>query len=73
MKMVKVRFSDAQAEADAVVDLGMRVRVFCRPGGVYELSAAALPLLDRLGHGYEVLETEGFDHLVQALRDPVAA
>ena len=73
MKMVKIRFPDTDTEAETVVALGTKVRVFCRPGGIYELPATAIPLLNSLGHRYEVLGTEGFDHLVQALRDPIAA
>jgi hypothetical protein len=34
--------------------------------------AAALAVLDQLQLSYQILETEGFDHAVRALRNPPA-
>jgi hypothetical protein len=68
MTMIRIRFKEEQQEAEAVVELARRGRVYCLLGGLYEVPARSLAVLDQLAIPYEVVRTEGFDSLIQTLQ-----
>jgi len=71
--LVKITFNDEKAEAEAIVELGRRIRVYCLPGDIYEIPAGSTALLDELGFSYRIVATEGFDELVRTVLNSVAA
>lgn len=72
MQMVKLKFHDTAQDARGALELAKRFTIICLPDDTYEVPAAALEALDQLQLSYQVLETEGFDHAVRALRNPPA-
>lgn len=72
MQMVKIKFQMPAQDARGALELAKRYTVICLPEDTYEVPAAALALLDELQLSYCILETEGFDHAVRALRNPAA-
>lgn len=70
MQMVKIKFQNPKQDAQGALELAKRFRVICLPEDVYEIPTAALTVLDELHLAYRILETEGFDHAVRALRNP---
>ena len=72
MQMVKIKFQIPEQDARGALELAKRFTVICLPDDTYEVPAGALALLDELQLSYCVLETEGFDHAVRALRNPAA-
>lgn len=71
VKMVKFRFANKADDAAGSLELAKHFRVICLPDDVYEDPDQALPLLDSLHLPYVLLETEGFDRAIRALRNPV--
>ena len=72
MKMVKVRFANPADDAVGALALAKQFKVICLPEDTYEVPHQALKVLDRLNLRYVLLETEGFDHAIRALRNPAA-
>jgi hypothetical protein len=72
MQMVKLKFQDPTHDAQGALELAKRFRVICLPEDTYEVPQVALAVLDALQLSYRILETEGFDHAVRALRNPPA-
>ena len=72
MQMVKIKFQDAAQDARGALELAKRFTVICLPNDTYEVPAVALEVLTQLKLSYQLLETEGFDHAVRALRSPSA-
>ncbi len=72
MQMVKIIFQNPAQDARGALVLVKRFTVICLPEATYEVPAAALAVLDQLQLSYQILETEGFDHAVRALRNPPA-
>jgi hypothetical protein len=73
MKMVKIKFQDPGEDARGALELAKRFPVICLPQDTCEVPEAALTILDELHLAYCLLETEGFDHAVRALRNPLAS
>ena len=73
MQMVKIKFQTPEHDARGALELAKRFTVICLPEDTYEVPAAALEVLDKLHLSYCILETEGFDHAVRALRNPPAS
>ena len=73
MKMVKIKFQDPGEDAQGALELAKRFTVICLPQDTYEVPETALAILDELHLAYCLLETEGFDHAVRALRNPLAS
>ena len=73
MKMVKIKFQDPGEDARGALELAKRFTVICLPQDTYEVPEAALAILDELHLAYCLLETEGFDHAVRTLRNPLAS
>jgi hypothetical protein len=72
MQMVKIKFQIPEQDARGALELAKRYTVICWPDDTYEVPAGALALLDELQFSYCILETEGFDHAVRALRNSAA-
>ena len=72
MKMVKIKFQNPGEDAQGALELAKRFTVICLPQDMYEVPEAALAMLDELHLPYCLLETEGFDYAVRALRNPLA-
>ena len=72
MKMVKLRFTNSANDAAGSLALAKHFKVICLPDDIYEVPDQALTLLDTLHMPYVLLETEGFDHAIRALRNPTA-
>lgn len=70
MQMVKIKFQNPAQDARGALELAKRFTVICLPEDTYEVPAVALAVLDQLQLSYQILETEGFDHAVRALRNP---
>jgi len=70
--MVKLRFKNQADDAAGALALAKQFKVICLPDDTYEVPDQALPLLDTLRLPYVLLETEGFDHAIRALRNPTA-
>ena len=73
MKMVKIKFRNPGEDARGALELAKRFTVICLPQDIYEVPEAALAMLDELHLPYCLLETEGFDYAVRALRNPLAS
>jgi hypothetical protein len=73
MKMVKIKFQNPEEDARGALELAKRFTVICLPQDIYEVPEAALAMLDELHLPYCLLETEGFDYAVRALRNPLAS
>ena len=73
MKMVKIKFQNPGEDARGALELAKRFTVICLPQDIYEVPEAALAMLDELHLPYCLLETEGFDYAVRALRNPLAS
>jgi len=73
MKMVKIKFQDPGEDALGALELAKRCTVICLPQDTYEVPEIALSILDELHLAYCLLETEGFDYAVRALRNPLAS
>ena len=73
MQMVKIKFQNAVQDAQGALELAKRFTVICLPQDTYEIPEAALAMLDELHLPYCLLETEGFDYAVRALRNPLAS
>ena len=73
MKMVKIKFQNSGEDARWALELAKRFTVICLPQDIYEVPEAALAMLDELHLPYCLLETEGFDYAVRALRNPLAS
>ena len=73
MKMVKIKFQNPGEDARGALELAKRFTVICLPQDIYEVPEAALSMLDELHLPYCLLETEGFDYAVRALRNPLAS
>ena len=73
MQMVKIAFQSPMEDAQGALELAKRFTVICLPGDTYEVPAAALAVLDELHIAYCLLETEGFDRAVRALRNSLAS
>jgi hypothetical protein len=73
MQMVKIKFQSPAQDAQGALELAKRFTVICLPEDTYEVPAAALAVLDELQLSYCVLETEGFDRAVRALRNSLAS
>jgi len=58
--MVKITFNDERVEAEAIVELGRKIRVYCLPGGIYEIPAGSTALLDELGFSYQIVALCGW-------------
>lgn len=71
--MVKIKFRNPTHDAQGALALAKRCRVICLPDDTYEVPASALAILDELRLPYHILETEGFDYAVRALRNTPAA
>ena len=69
MQMGKIKFQDATQDARGALELAKRFTVICLPQDTYAVPAAALEVLNELQLSYQILETEGFDHAVRALRN----
>jgi len=70
--MVKLRFKNQADDAAGALALAKQFKVICLPDDTYEVPDQALALLDTLRLPYVLLETEGFDHAIRALRNPAA-
>ena len=73
MQMVKIKFQNAVQDAQGALELAKRFTVICLPEDTYEVPSAALVMLDALHLSYCILETEGFDRAVRALRNSPAS
>ena len=73
MQMVKIRFPDDKSCTQGFYELMKRVRVVCLPGDEFVVSESALIVLDELAIPYLMLDRNGFDHALTALRDTAAA
>ena len=73
MQMVKIKFQNAVQDAQGALELAKRFTVICLPEDTYEVPSAALVMLDALHLSYCILETEGFDRAVRALRNSLAS
>ena len=73
MQMVKIKFQNAAHDAQGALELAKRFTVICLPEDTYEVPSAALVMLDALQLSYCILETEGFDRAVRALRNSPAS
>ena len=73
MKMVKIKFQNPEEDAQGALELAKRFTVICLPQDIYEVPEAALAMLDELHLPYCLLETEGFDYAVRALRNALAS
>ena len=73
MKMVKIKCQNPGEDAQGALELAKRITVICLPRDTYEVPEAALAILDGLHLAYCLLETEGFEHAVRALRNPLAS
>ena len=73
MKMVKIKFQSPGEDARGALELAKRFTVICLPQDTYEIPEAALAMLGELHLPYCLLETEGFDYAVRALRNPLAS
>ena len=72
MQMVKIKFHNPADDARGALELAQHFTVICLPEDTYEVPEAALTMLDELHFAYGLLETEGFDYAVRALRHPFA-
>ena len=72
MQMVKIKFQNPAEDARGALELAKHFTVICLPEDTYEVPEAALAILDELHLAYCLLETEGFDYAVRALRNPLA-
>jgi len=68
MQMVKIKFQNPAEDAQGALELAKHCTVICLPEDTYEVPEAALAILDELHLAYCLLETEGFDYAVRALR-----
>ena len=73
MKMVKIKFQSPVEDTQGALELAKRFTVICLPEDTYEVPSAALEVLDELHITYSILETEGFDRAVRALRNSLAS
>ena len=73
MQMVKIKFQSPAQDAQGALELAKRFTVICLPEDTYEVPSAALAMLDALPLSYCILETEGFDRAVRALRNSLAS
>jgi len=73
MQMVKIKFQNAVQDAQGALELAKHFTVICLPEDTYEVSSAALAMLDVLHLSYSITETEGFDRAVRALRNSLAS
>jgi hypothetical protein len=73
MQMVKIRFKSREDSAEGIGQLIRRGRVICLRDGIFVVPPQALAVLDSLGLAYEVLVTEGVDHVYHTLRDTLAS
>lgn len=71
MQMVKIKFQNPADDARGALELAKHFTVICLPEDTYEVPEAALAILDELHLAYCLLETEGFDYAVRALRNPL--
>jgi len=69
MKMIKLRFTNPTNDAAGALALAKKFKVICLPNDTYEVPDQALELLDEFQLPYVLLETEGFDHAIRALRN----
>ena len=70
--MVKLRFTNQAHDATGALALAKKFKVICLPDDTYEVPDQALTLLDTLHLDYILLETEGFDYAIRALRNPAS-
>ena len=73
MQMVKIKFQNAVQDAQGALALAKHFTVICLPEDTYEVPAVVLGVLDELHFSYSILETEGFDRAVRALRNSLAS
>ena len=73
MQFYRIRFKNESDRAKAVVDLARRARIVGLPDLVYEVSHRGRQILDELGYAYDVIDSEGFDGLVDTVRSAAAA
>ena len=70
--MVKLRFQNQADDAAGSLELAKHFKVICLPEDTYEVPDQAVMLLETLHLPYILLETEGFDHAIRALRNPAS-
>lgn len=73
MQMVKIKFQSPAQDAQGALELAKHFTVICLPEDTYEVPSAALAMLDASHLSYCILETEGFDRAVRALRNSLAS
>ena len=73
MKMVKIKFQNPTDDAKGGLKLSKRFTVICLAQDTYEIPEQALSFLDSLSLPYVTIKTEGFDHAIRALRNPLAS
>jgi hypothetical protein len=72
MQMVRIRFAESD-KARGLVEVARRVKVVCLPDDEYLIAQSNLELLNQLGLAFEVVDTEGFDSAVRAIRTAASA
>ena len=73
MKMVKIKFQNPGDDACGALELAKRFAVICLPHDIYEVPETALARLDEVHLMYCIMEAEGFDYAVRALRNPLTS
>jgi len=72
MSMVRIKFTDPAREAEGFVALSKQARVVCFADSTYEVTETHLRILNDLNISYQIIASEGFDHVCQALRNSLA-